>query len=136
MSDIKVGQEAAIRRRGEHVFGYTVTKVTPTGQVTIAGQFGGTRRFNARGCEIGGSKYSWVRLVTGDAEIEAAKKIEARRVANSKVAVLIRACAPSAFSSNADTAELQLIISDLDAKLNAAKLALVDAKALDTGITT
>ena len=136
MSDIKVGQAAGYRRRGECVFGYTVTKVTPTGQVTITGPHGGTRRFNKNGCEIGGSTYSWVKLVAGDAEIEAAKREEARRVASSKVATLIRACTPPSFSTNADTAELQLIISDLDAKLNAAKFALVEAKALDTTINT
>ena len=136
MSDIKVGQVAAIRRRGEHVFGYTVTKVTPTGQVTITGPHGGTRSFNKNGREIGGSTYSWVTLVTGDAAIKEAKREEARCTANNKVAMLIRACTPPSFSSNADTAELQLIISDLDVKLNAAKLALVEAKALDTDIST
>ena len=136
MSEIKVGQEAAMRRRGESVFGYIVTKVTPTGQVTITGPHGGTCRFNSNGREIGGSTYSWVRLITGDAEIEEAKKEEARHTANNKVAMLIRACTPPSFSTNADTAELQLIISDLDAKLNAAKLALVEAKALDTSIST
>ena len=93
MSDIKVGQAAAIRRRGEHVFGYTVTKVTPTGQVTITGSNGGTRRFNRNGREIGGSTYGWTRLITGDAKLE-------------------------------------------EAKLNAAKLALIEAKALDTTIST
>ena len=136
MNSIKVGQEAAIYRRGEHVFGYTVTKVTPTGQVTIAGPCGDTRRFNRNGREIGGSTYSWMRLITDTADIEAAKQQEARRVANSNVATLIRACTPPAFNSNANTDELQLIILDIEAKLNAAKLALVDAKALDTCITT
>lgn len=137
MSDIKVGQEAAMRSRSEYVFGYTVTKVTPTGQVTIEHTgTGSARRFNKNGREIGGSTYSWVTLVTGDAAIEEAKREEARRVASSKVATLIRACTPPSFSTNAGTAELQLIISDLDAKLNAAKIALVEAKALDTSIST
>jgi hypothetical protein len=61
---ISIGQEAAVvqlHRWATHTvhFGYTVTKVTPTGQVTITSQDGHKHRFDKNGYEMGApSSYS------------------------------------------------------------------------------
>jgi hypothetical protein len=56
---ISIGQEAAVIHSGMWdstvQFGYTVTKVTPTGQVTITSQDGRTRRFDKNSHEMGKS---------------------------------------------------------------------------------
>jgi hypothetical protein len=56
---ISIGQEAAVIHSGSWIdtvyFGYTVTKVTPTGQVTVTRQDGHTRRFAKDGYEMGTS---------------------------------------------------------------------------------
>jgi hypothetical protein len=56
---ISIGQEAAVIHSGSWsntvYFGYTVTKVTPTGQVTLTRQDGHTRRFDKKGYEMGTS---------------------------------------------------------------------------------
>jgi hypothetical protein len=56
---ISIGQEAAVVHSGSWIdtvyFGYAVTKVTPTGQVTVTSQDGRTRRFDKKGYEMGTS---------------------------------------------------------------------------------
>jgi hypothetical protein len=56
---ISIGQEAAVVHFGTWsntvYVGYTVTKVTPTGQVTLTRQDGHTRRFDKTGYEMGTS---------------------------------------------------------------------------------
>jgi hypothetical protein len=62
---ISIGQEAVVVHHGRWdskvQFGYTVTKVTPTGQVTITNQDGRTRRFNKKGFEMGTPSSSYNR---------------------------------------------------------------------------
>jgi hypothetical protein len=62
---ISIGQEAAVVHSGRWdsivQFGYTVTKVTPTGQVTVTRQDGYTRRFDKKGYEMGTSSSSYDR---------------------------------------------------------------------------
>jgi hypothetical protein len=61
---ISIGQEVAVvqlHRLATHTvhFGYTVTKVTPTGQITITSQDGHKHRFDKNGYEMGApSSYS------------------------------------------------------------------------------
>jgi hypothetical protein len=54
---ISIGQEAAVIIWGTWDytinFGYTVTKITSTGQITVTNKEGDTRRFNKHGYELG-----------------------------------------------------------------------------------
>jgi hypothetical protein len=54
---VSIGQEAAVEICGAckftFIYGYTVTKISPTGQITITNKDGDTRRFNKQGYELG-----------------------------------------------------------------------------------
>ena len=127
---LTVGQEVGIRSGGYRAvqFGYTVTKITKTGQVTVSipTQDGGVhlRRFDADGKEMGTGLSRWHRaeLVT---DLDAAREQERQhkaRVDAARAIEAVRAECGTGYSKES----MQQLITKLEAKLAAAKAA-VDA---------
>lgn len=110
--NVTVGQEVAVQRKEEFFFGWTVSKVTPSGQIT-ATRGDSKIRFDKRGSEIGGGWYgSW--LIVGDGAIAEARKKQ--RVTNARRAIVGKIRGMGRMVSNHETAEgLAKIIEEIEA---------------------
>lgn len=92
---VQVGQEAAIVD-GTHVqFGYTVVKVTPTGQVTVRRNDGYERRFNSDSREINALYHSKYRKPVVRFDVEALRQNELRDKKRQEAAEAINAIVPN-----------------------------------------
>ena len=131
---IEVGQEAAIYTRHGHKFGWIVTKVTPSGQATVAKPDAPTvtRRFLPTGMECasyqGQSKFHRCHLMTDPMEIAEAKEERARR---KQASVVVRAIdeikeVGGRPSEKWSKESLEALITQYEVKVFAAKRALAE----------
>lgn len=125
-----VGQEVVIGRMGSwdmhYNFGYRVTKVTPTGQVTVEftmeNQRVSTLKFNNRGYEMGTSGYSLRQIYADVAGIreQVASKHRASKAAEALNDVALQEKCRSTYSRES----MVEMLEQLQAKLDAAKAAV------------
>lgn len=129
---IAVGQEVAIQNgygRGHVNFGFTVAKVTRSGQVVIDVSRDGIkreRRFDADGYEMGAShlsssKYNRDRLVV---DVAAAREQAARDERSAKAAGLLNEAKAEHVRDTWGKDSMLKIVADLEAKLAAARAAV------------
>lgn len=132
--NVTVGQEVAVQRKGEFSFGWTVAKVTPSGQITVT-RGDSKCRFDKRGAEIGGGWYgSWL-IVSAEAIAEARKT---QRVANARRAAVaaVRGLGRQV-GSNMTAEDLLKVLDEIEADLAKARKAwddLVKAEAETGGL--
>lgn len=125
-----VGQEVAIQSSysyDRYMFGYVVTKVTPSGQTVVTRTVDGhEQRFDKDGYEMGSgaSRYRRVRLVT---DVEAAREDTRNAAAKNAAASAINAVRGDAGRFN-DKDSLRDQLAKLAALLEAARVAVEEVR--------
>lgn len=129
MEGIQVGQEVAVIPWSNHgiryQFGYTVKKVTPSGQIVVSWNINGEereKRFDANGDEMGASsKWTRARL---EPNAQKARDYMAEQTRRAKAVDAILAVRVSDCRSGYSKDGMQKLIVELEEKLAAAKSAV------------
>lgn len=129
-TQLAVGQEIVLCRMGSfdvhYVFGYKVTKVTPTGRITIQRDAEGmvaasVKQFNKHGEELGANAYHNLWL---DTDVAGIRQLMADRASTRKAVVALKLVrTPDSFGT--DKTALLNMVANLETKLAAAKAAVL-----------
>lgn len=125
---VKIGQEAAVAHCGSwnthYTFGYVVSKVTPTGQVTIKRTADGyERKFDKNGYEMGTSSSKY-RRDTVHFNVEELKIAEQTKKRAAQAAGAIMAVRVEESRGTYSKEALMAQIAELEEKLAAARAAV------------